>query len=146
VDSLLTNDPAGLCDPLGFPYMYTWELRTIDITQTPKHVVILSFFYGNYRVIWTDGRQPPKDADPRYNGYSVGKWTDDYTFVVTTTGMLPKTWLDHAGRPAQRSAGGRGDVPSHLKGHPRTDGKNHRPGDVPPNLARPEQGGHALVA
>ena len=99
VDSLLTNDPAGLCDPLGFPYMYTWELRTIDITQTPKHVVILSFFYGNYRVIWTDGRQPPTDADPRYNGYSVGKWVDDYTFVVTTTGMLPKTWLDHAGRP-----------------------------------------------
>ena len=99
VDSLLTNDPAGLCDPLGFPYMYTWELRTIDITQTPKHVVILSFFYGNYRVIWTDGRQPPTDADPRYNGYSVGKWVDDYTFVVTTTGMLPKTWVDHAGRP-----------------------------------------------
>ena len=88
MDSLLTNDPAGLCDPLGFPYMYTWELRTIDITQTPKHVVLLSFFYGNYRVIWTDGRQPPTDADPRYNGYSVGKWMDDYTFVVTTTGML----------------------------------------------------------
>jgi len=99
VDSLLTNDPAGLCDPLGFPYMYTWELRTIDITQTPKHVVILSFFYGNYRVVWTDGRQPPTDADPRYNGYSVGKWVDDYTFVVTTTGVLPNTWLDHAGRP-----------------------------------------------
>ena len=99
VDSLLTNDPAGLCDPLGFPYMYTWELRTIDITQTPKHVVILSFFYGNYRVIWTDGRQHPTDADPRYNGYSVGKWVDDYTFVVTTTGMHPKTWVDHAGRP-----------------------------------------------
>lgn len=99
VDSLLTNDPAGLCDPLGFPYMYTWELRTLNITQTPKQVVILSFFYGNYRLIWTDGRQPPADADPRYNGYSVGKWVDDYTFVVETTGMLPKTWVDHAGRP-----------------------------------------------
>jgi hypothetical protein len=23
---------------------------------------------------------------------------DDYTFEVQTTGMLPKTWLDHAGR------------------------------------------------
>src|SRR5438874_12578579 len=99
VDSVLTNDPAGKCDPLGFPYMFSWEFRTINVVQTPKHVVILSFFYGNYRVIWTDGRQPPTDADPRYNGYSVGKWVDDYTFVVTTTGMLPKTWLDHAGRP-----------------------------------------------
>ena len=99
VDSVLTNDPAGLCDPLGFPYMFTWELRTLDVMQTPKHMIMLSFFYGNYRVIWTDGRQPPKDADPRYNGYSVGKWVDDYTFVVQTTGMHPKTWLDHAGRP-----------------------------------------------
>ena len=99
VDSILTNDPAGLCDPLGFPYMFTWELRTLDVVQTPKHVTMLSFFYGNYRVIWTDGRKPPTDPDLRYNGYSVGKWVDDYTFVVETTGMLPKTWLDHAGRP-----------------------------------------------
>jgi hypothetical protein len=99
VDSLLTNDPAGKCDPLGFPYMFLWELRTLNVAQTSRQVIMLSPFYGNYRVIWTDGRQPPKDPDPRYNGYSVGKWADDYTFVVETTGMLPKTWLDHAGRP-----------------------------------------------
>src|SRR5437588_6267284 len=99
VDSVLTNDPAGKCDPLGFPYMFLWELRTLNVVQTPKQVIMLSPFYGNYRIIWTDGRQPPKDPDPRYNGYSVGKWVDDYTFVVETTGMLPKTWLDHAGRP-----------------------------------------------
>ena len=99
VDSVLTNDPAGKCDPLGFPYMFLWELRTLNVVQTAKQVIILSPFYGNYRVIWTDGRQAPKDPDPRYNGYSVGKWVDDYTFVVQTTGMLSKTWLDHAGRP-----------------------------------------------
>jgi hypothetical protein len=99
VDSVLTNDPAGKCDPLGFPYMFLWELRTIDVVQTARHVIMLSPFYGNYRVIWTDGRELPKDPDPRYNGYSVGKWADDYTFVVETTGMNPKTWIDHAGRP-----------------------------------------------
>src|SRR5437667_8525503 len=98
VDSVLTNDPAGKCDPLGFPYMFLWELRTLNVVQTPKQVIILSPFYGNYRVIWTDGRKPPADPDPRYNGYSVGRWVDDYTFEVQTTGMLPKTWLDHAGR------------------------------------------------
>ena len=98
VDSVLTNDPAGMCDPLGFPYMFLWELRTLNVVQTPKQVIILSPFYGNYRVIWTDGRKPPADPDPRYNGYSVGRWVDDYTFEVQTTGMLPKTWLDHAGR------------------------------------------------
>jgi len=99
VDSVLTNDPAGKCDPLGFPYMFTWEFRTINVVQTPRQVVMLSPFYGNYRVVWTDGRKPPSDPDPRYNGYSVGHWVDDYTFVIETTGMLAKTWLDHAGRP-----------------------------------------------
>jgi hypothetical protein len=99
VDSLLTNDPAGTCDPLGFPYMFTWEFRTINVVQTPRQVIMLSPFYGNYRVIWTDGRRAPADPDARYNGYSVGKWEDDYTFVVETTGINPKTWIDHAGRP-----------------------------------------------
>ena len=99
VDSALTNSPSGLCDPLGFPYMYTWQLRTLSMVQLPKQLIIISHFYGNYRIIWTDGRTPPTDPDLRFNGYSTGKWTDDYTFVVTTTGMLAKTWLDHAGRP-----------------------------------------------
>src|SRR3954462_11038669 len=54
VDSVLTNDPAGKCDPLGFPYMFSWEVRTFDFVQTPKEMIMLSPFYGNYRVIWTD--------------------------------------------------------------------------------------------
>jgi hypothetical protein len=99
VPAALANDPADSCDPLGFPYMEFWELRTIDLVQTAKQVVLLSPFYGNYRVIWTDGRELPKDAEPRWNGYSVGKWVDDYTFVVETTGLNPRSWLDHAGRP-----------------------------------------------
>jgi hypothetical protein len=62
-------------------------------------VVYLNQFYGNFRVIWTDGRELPKDPEPRWNGYSVGKWVDDYTFVVETTGLNARSWLDHAGRP-----------------------------------------------
>jgi hypothetical protein len=79
--------------------MEFWEFRTINLVQTAKQIIILSPFYGNYRVIWTDGRELPKDPEPRWNGYSVGKWVDDYTFVVETTGLNPKSWLDHAGRP-----------------------------------------------
>jgi hypothetical protein len=99
VPAVLANDPADSCDPLGFPYMEFWEFRTIDVVQAAKQVVILSPFYGNYRVIWTDGRELPKDPEPRWNGYSVGKWVDDYTFVVETSGLNPRSWLDHAGRP-----------------------------------------------
>lgn len=40
-----------------------------------------------------------KDPDPRWYGYSVGKWEDDYTFVVQTIGMDERTWLDNAGNP-----------------------------------------------
>src|ERR1700726_2579872 len=99
VPAALANDPADKCDPLGFPYMYLWELRTLDVTQTARKVSIITPFYGNYRVIWTDGRELPKDPDLRWNGYSVGKWEDDYTFVIETVGMNPRSWLDHAGRP-----------------------------------------------
>jgi hypothetical protein len=99
VPAALANDPADKCDPLGFPYMYLWELRTLDVAQTARKVSIITPFYGNYRIIWTDGRELPKDPDLRWNGYSVGKWVDDYTFVVETTGLNPKSWIDHAGRP-----------------------------------------------
>lgn len=99
VPSALANDPADRCDPVGFPYMELWELRTLNLVQTAKQVILLSPFYGNYRVIWMDGRALPKDPDPRWNGYSVGEWVDDYTLVVETVGLDPKSWLDHAGRP-----------------------------------------------
>ena len=99
IHAALANDPADKCDPLGFPYMELWEFRTVKLVQTPTQVIYVQPFYGNYRIIWTDGRELPTDPEPRWNGYSVGKWVDDYTFVVETTGLNPKSWLDHAGRP-----------------------------------------------
>jgi hypothetical protein len=99
VPAALTNDPMDMCDPVGFPRMELYELRTIELVQTANQVIYLNEYYGNFRVIWTDGRDLPKNADPRWNGYSVGKWVDDYTFVVETTGLDPRSWVDHAGRP-----------------------------------------------
>ena len=29
----------------------------------------------------------------------MGKWEDDYTFVVQTSGIDERTWIDRAGRP-----------------------------------------------
>jgi hypothetical protein len=29
----------------------------------------------------------------------VGKWVDDYTFVVHTVGLDERTWIDNVGRP-----------------------------------------------
>jgi hypothetical protein len=37
--------------------------------------------------------------EPRWYGYSIGKWVDDYTFVVETRSMDERTWIDNVGRP-----------------------------------------------
>jgi len=39
--------------------------------------------------------------EPRYDGYSVGKWVDDNTLVVDTVGMIGdgRVWLDNGGLP-----------------------------------------------
>ena len=60
---------------------------------------MLYMFEKRWRVIWTDGRELPADPDPRWYGYSVGRWEDDYTFVAETVGMDERTWLDNAGNP-----------------------------------------------
>ena len=94
-----TNDPVVYCDPQGIPREDLYELRTTQIFQTPLKVIVLYEFGKLWRVIWTDGRDLPKDPEPRWYGYSVGKWEDDYTFVVQTTGTDERTWIDRAGRP-----------------------------------------------
>ncbi len=93
------NDPVDICDPPGFPRMDLSEFRNLEIVQTADQAIVMNQFYGTWRTIWTDGRELPKDPEPRLYGYSVGKWVDDYTFVIQTVGMSDTTWLDSAGRP-----------------------------------------------
>ena len=94
------NDPFDICDPIGFPRVELFNLRAIQVFQTKSQVM---FVYQNnqvWRNIWTDGRDLPKEVlEPRWYGYSVGKWTDDYTFVVQTVGLDERTWIDNVGRP-----------------------------------------------
>ncbi len=84
---------------MGFPRLITYELRPVQIVHTPNQVLMLYMFEKRWRVIWTDGRELPEDPDPRWYGYSVGRWEDDTTFVVDTVGMTDRTWLDNSGNP-----------------------------------------------
>jgi hypothetical protein len=94
------NDPLStICAPSGFPRILLFEFRPFQVLQTPNQVLMLYMFEKRWRVIWTDGRELPKDPDPRWYGYSVGKWEDDNTFVVQTIGMEDRTWLDNDGDP-----------------------------------------------
>lgn len=98
----LSNDPRDRCDPLGFPRANFYQLRHTQFIQRPNQVVILYQFEKRYRVIWTDGREFPKELpDFRWYGYSIGRWADPATFVVNTMGLIgrERVWLDETGRP-----------------------------------------------
>jgi hypothetical protein len=88
-----------MADPGGFPRMLLFELRPFEVVQMPNKVLMLYMFEKRWRVIWTDGRQLPTNPDPRWYGYSVGRWEDDSTFVVNSNGTDDRTWLDNAGNP-----------------------------------------------
>jgi hypothetical protein len=53
---------------------------------------------GPYRNILIDGRALPKDPNPTWIGYSVGRWDGD-TLVVESAGFNDRTWLDALGHP-----------------------------------------------
>jgi hypothetical protein len=93
------NDPFDLCDPIGFPRIELFNLRAIQIWQNKNQTQIIYQNSQAWRNIWTDGRQFPNEMEPRWYGYSVGKWLDDYTFVVETKSLDERTWIDNVGRP-----------------------------------------------
>jgi hypothetical protein len=96
------NDPFDNCDPIGFPRIDLFNLRGLQIVQTKDQVLLLYQNTRTWRNIWTDGRELPKLSEitePRWFGYSVGKWVDDTTLVVETDGLNDTTWIDNTGRP-----------------------------------------------
>ena len=102
-----SNDPLVTCDPLGFPRSVLHELRGMEFIHTPAKTIHLLQYQRVFREIWTDGRALPKDVggtsaqslDPRWYGYSIGRWADDYTFVIETVGSPETTWGDEYGHP-----------------------------------------------
>ena len=93
------NDPVSQCEPLGYP-RDLWEanLRPFEFIQTPDRVLQHMQYHDTWRTIWTDGRALPKDPDPAWYGYAIGRWDGD-TFVVESIGYDDRTWLDHFGNP-----------------------------------------------
>lgn len=99
------NDPLGRCDPLGLTRSIFTEIaaRTYEFVHLPDRT--LQFFeYGHqYRTIWTDGRQLPKNPEPRWMGYSVGRWDGD-TLVVDSIAVDGRVWADMWGHPISSNA------------------------------------------
>src|SRR6202165_1975872 len=87
--------PHGVTDYDALP-------MPVKIVQTPGEIVVLYEAYNHFRQVFLDGRPLPKDPQPTWMGYSVGKWEGD-TLVVDTIGFQDQGWLDGN------------------KGHPQTD-------------------------
>jgi len=98
-----TNDPANLyCDLLGFPREDRYNLKGLQIVQTQNEVLMLYEYDQAWRTIWTDEIFPriiTNTLEPRWYGYSIGKWVDDTTLVVETVGTDERTLIDNGGRP-----------------------------------------------
>ena len=95
----LTNDPLDSCDPAGFPRNEIFEFRVLEVATAPDRMLFLYQYQRSWRTVFTDGRDFPKDLDWGFYGYSIGKWVDDYTFVVQTKGLDDRTWIDNSGLP-----------------------------------------------
>jgi hypothetical protein len=95
------DNPDAHCLPLGLMQLHMHP-QPRKIIQTPGLVVILYEAQGGVRQIFTDGRPLPKDPEPWWYGYSIGKWEGD-TLVVETTGFRDDVWLDIDGSPLTES-------------------------------------------
>jgi len=84
------------CLPLG-PAAITTSFFDFKFIQTPSVLVILIEDL-TFRQIHLDGRQLPKDPNPSWMGYSVGRWDGD-TLIVETSGFTERSWLDYDGHP-----------------------------------------------
>ena len=83
------SDPMFDCKPLGIP---RGAFGQMHIVQTPQAIAVLFEQGENDRIIYTDGRQHPKDLDTSFTGDSVGHWEGD-TLVVDVTALNDETWL-----------------------------------------------------
>jgi hypothetical protein len=97
MEDLGKDDPSTFrCLPSGPRQLYA-PASWVRIVQTPAMIVML---YEDliYRQVFMDGRELPKDPNPSFMGYSVGRWDGD-TLVVDSTGFNDRTWLDFGGHP-----------------------------------------------
>jgi hypothetical protein len=97
-------DPTYLCLSPGMPRIMNMY-EPMEIVLTPRTTHILTQHIHDARRIYTDGRDWPKDQEPTFAGYSIGKWIDsdgDGRFdalEVETRGLKRPRTYDSSGLP-----------------------------------------------
>jgi hypothetical protein len=101
IDNNGKDHPGVRCLPSGIPEKLNIP-DGLKIVQTPDLLVFLFESRTIYRQVFLDGRPLPRDAQPSWMGYSIGRWEGD-TLVIETIGQNGKTWLDMRGLPGTES-------------------------------------------
>jgi hypothetical protein len=100
----LGNFPTTTGRAAGMPHMMM-AFIPMEFVVTPDTTYILVGMYDHYRRIFTDGRDWPKEMEPTYAGYSIGRWIDAdadgrYNVLeVETRGFKGPRAYDEAGLP-----------------------------------------------
>src|SRR5205814_2375023 len=102
------NWPSTFCIPAGMPAMMSLYDPAEIIVMPEITYILISHNDDSYRRIYTDGREWPKDPEPTFAGYSIGKWVDedgdgtyDVLEVETRHLKLPRGY-DTSGLPFHR--------------------------------------------
>jgi hypothetical protein len=89
--------PTVNCLPDGVPHGDLLP-EPFKILHSNGVIVMLFEVETTFRQIFIDGRKPPADPSPSWQGYSVGRWQGD-TLVIDTAGFNDAGWLDARGTP-----------------------------------------------
>jgi hypothetical protein len=90
------------CRTIGMPGIMTL-FQPMEVVVLPDTTYILIDRGNIQRRIFTDGREWPKEIEPSFIGYSIGKWIDEggsghYNVLeVETRGFRGPRWYDAAG-------------------------------------------------
>ena len=96
------TDPLLHCEPYGVPRIWGGP-HPARLVQLPGELIILYERDTAYRIVPTDGRPHPKDADPSWMGNSVGRWDGD-ALVIDTIDLIDKSWLGTGKNAGEGSA------------------------------------------
>ena len=70
------TDPTYTCIPDGMPRAMN-VIFPMEIVIQPKTTYMMIEYLSMLRRVFTDGRDWPKDSEPSFMGYSIGKWNDE---------------------------------------------------------------------
>ena len=101
------TDPTYICIPDGMPRAMN-VVFPMEIVITPKTSYIMIEYLSMLRRIYTDDRDWPKDQEPAFMGYSIGRWIDEegtgrYNLLeVETRNMKGPRTFDPSGIPLHK--------------------------------------------